>query len=211
MGSERAQSWGEETKGRTNMRENGGSSERQLLPSVLRFPWVLVSGTHNFPSSPEAWSCTSHIPCSFATVIQVKLSTLFPSGHSTVLLLRSFLLSPNSLLFSAHLLQVALPWVFFPGSLTTPATYLPWTNLFITKLLSLILYQWYWSPPLSRIPTNSSRTFYPTVSWTTRPEQVRSTSSSTISFLLQIEYLSPKFMLKPHCQCDGTRRWSITG
>lgn len=78
MGSERAQSWGEETKERTKMRENGGSSERQLLPSVLRCPWVLVSGTHNFPSSPEAWSCTSHIPCSFATW---KLSTLLPSGQ----------------------------------------------------------------------------------------------------------------------------------
>lgn len=34
---------------------------------------------------------------------------------------------------------------------------------------------------------------------------------SSISFLLQIEYLSPKFMLKPNCQCDGSRRWGITG
>lgn len=81
MGSKRAQSWGEEAKERTKMRENGGSSEMQLLPSVLQCPWVLVHGTHNFPSSPEAQSCTSQIPHSLATVIQVKLSTLLPSGQ----------------------------------------------------------------------------------------------------------------------------------
>lgn len=65
---------------KTKMRENGGSSERQL-PPVLQCPSVLVSGTHNFPYSPEAQSCTSQIPRSLASVIQVKLSTLLPPGQ----------------------------------------------------------------------------------------------------------------------------------
>lgn len=206
MGFELTQSWGEEEgKGGREENESGGEETGSAEKGNL-FRWFFDAYRH----SPPLF--TSYLPqrpdfCRAFYCFPFRTAHLSPccSNPSYNLLTAVFLCPPFQGCF--------IPRIQPPPRFSWPLSYLaPLDHLIHYKASTTTFTAMALKSTPSQNSQNSSRTFYSAVSETTQPEQVRRKhSSSTMSFLLQMEHVSPKFMLKPHCQCDDSRRWGITG